>query len=497
MISIVCSSITPNGAYKKEILNKIGLKNVEFLHYENKGEYSLSEIYEKGLAESQHDIVLFIHDDIILNTKNWGRKLIKHFETSNFGILGVAGTTKLNSSGTWWENKEHMVGIVNHKHNNHTYTSKYSANLGDKIVKTLLVDGVFFAVDKKRLKYQFNVEVKGFHFYDIDFTFGNHVNGCDVGVIFDIRITHLSIGQTNEKWEENKVNFVKKWEKNIPLELIPDMIYPEPKLHIKKQPKVSIIIPHINNHALLITCLDSLFTTNYDNFEIIVADTGSEDVNDLEDMLSDYTNLRLVKYDYYNFAKINNDVVSNHISDDSELLLFCNNDIEMINDAISIMVKYYISNKQSVGTVGCRLHFDNELIQHSGVAIYYRDSNKQIFISHLGINSYYGYNADPENVIGNTAAFLLINKHLFNKAHGFNEKYIECFEDVELNLEVLKMGKSNINISDAVCWHRESSTRSKSEHKDIRQTKDYNERLIPYINKNFNTNISKYIKIIQ
>ncbi len=47
----------------------------------------------------------------------------------------------------------------------------------------------------------------------------------------------------------------------------------------------------------------------YDNYEIIIADTGSD-----EEVIKAYDNLlndkvRLVRYDFYNFAKINNGVV--------------------------------------------------------------------------------------------------------------------------------------------------------------------------------------------
>ena len=38
---------------------------------------------------------------------------------------------------------------------------------------------------------------QGFHFYDLDFTFNNHLNGVKIGVIYDIKITHKSPGPTD------------------------------------------------------------------------------------------------------------------------------------------------------------------------------------------------------------------------------------------------------------------------------------------------------------
>ena len=42
----------------------------EMLVYENNGEYSLPQLYNKGLDESTNDIVVFMHDDIDIETTN-------------------------------------------------------------------------------------------------------------------------------------------------------------------------------------------------------------------------------------------------------------------------------------------------------------------------------------------------------------------------------------------------------------------------------------------
>ena len=62
---------------------------------------------------------------------------------------------------------------------------------------------------------------------------------------------------------------------------------------------------------------------------------------------------------------------------------------------------------------------------------------------------------------GNTAAFMLISKNLFNEIGGFNEIYDECFEDVELNLLCLLKNKVNVTNNVAACYHLESQTRTR------------------------------------
>lgn len=233
MITVVCSSQYPLYDFKEHVIKTSGLFNkIEFLGYENKGEFSLTEIYNRGLKNAKNDIIVFMHHDLTIDTKQWGNKLLKHFEKdSQIGIIGVAGTTYLPSSGQWWEDRSKMVGIVNHEHEGKKWESKYSDNLQNEIKETVIVDGLFIAIHKKRIKHPFDVTVKGFHFYDINFCFQNYLSGVKVGVITNIRITHKSIGITNEQWEENKKHFAVRYEKELPV-----------KIKVKETDKLKILI---------------------------------------------------------------------------------------------------------------------------------------------------------------------------------------------------------------------------------------------------------------
>jgi glycosyltransferase involved in cell wall biosynthesis len=119
-------------------------------------------------------------------------------------------------SGQWWENRRKMYGIVNHQQGTKKWESKYSEPIGKDIKPVVVVDGLFIAIHKKRIKKNFNEEFKGFHFYDIPFCFENYLEGVKVGVITNIRITHQSIGMTNEQWESNRQLFVQKYSSKLP-----------------------------------------------------------------------------------------------------------------------------------------------------------------------------------------------------------------------------------------------------------------------------------------
>ena len=204
-----------------ELLKKsVGLPGVKIIPVKNNGEYSLTEVYNKILSESQTDIVVLCHDDIYFDTKNWGQKIINHFKRNNeYGILGLAGSTYLPESSKWWEDTSKMKGIVNHEHEGKKWESKYSQNKGNQIEDVVLVDGLFIVVNKKNIKTNFNGDIDGFHFYDVDFCVNNFINDVKIGVIYDVRVTHKSIGQTNEQWELNRIKFADKNKDILPLKI--------------------------------------------------------------------------------------------------------------------------------------------------------------------------------------------------------------------------------------------------------------------------------------
>ena len=193
-------------------------KGITVIQKINNGEKSLTQVYNEILDESPNDIIIFTHDDVYFDTKAWFHKIKSHFEKTEYGILGMAGTTHLSETGQWWETKrkKDMIGIVNHESGGRKWESKYSEGFGNDIHPAVIVDGVFIAVDRKKLKNKFNEEFEGFHFYDLPFCYENYLKGVKVGVITNVRMTHKSIGMTNEQWEKNRKLFVEKFSSTLP-----------------------------------------------------------------------------------------------------------------------------------------------------------------------------------------------------------------------------------------------------------------------------------------
>lgn len=234
MITIGYCTRKSDDNHKKHLIKTCGLgdKKVQVIEIVNEGDRSLTECYNEILNKSSNDIVVFCHSDITIETKQWGNKLTKLFNKNpDYGIIGVAGSKKLNETGKWWDIPKSMVGRVSHTHEGKTWLSSYSEDQGTDIEETVIVDGVFFAINKKLIKKDFNEGVTGFHFYDVTFCFENYLAGVKIGVVTNIRIDHKSIGQTNEQWETNRQLFAENFKDSLPV-TIKKVIRPNQKLKV-------------------------------------------------------------------------------------------------------------------------------------------------------------------------------------------------------------------------------------------------------------------------
>jgi len=502
MITIIYSTHKDeqfNNKFKQHLLQTVGLKDVQILEYKNNNEFSLSEIYNKGISHSNFDIVVCCHNDIKLEN-GWGKKLLKDYsDNPEYSIIGKAGTSYFPESGVFWEKMQQtMVGQVYHQPDKDKWLSKYSPKL-PIIVPVVSIDGLFLSFNKTKIKHTFDESIGRFHFYDHLFCLPNYLDGVKIGVTSSFEIIHQSIGRPNQEFYETKEKFVEKWKHVLPLDLKPEKIYiPEIKEKpIKNIGKVAVIIPTKGNIEMLKECVDSFYThCNSELFDIFIADTGSTDdeKETLKSNIKDYNNIKLIEYDYYNFAKINNDVVKNHVTDEYEFLLFCNNDIKLLNNVIYGMLNIFKTTPK-VGTIGCRLHFEDNTIQHDGVICLF-DSKQNLLISHHGLNSYYNFSNNNRKILGSTAALLIIKKEVFIKCGYFNENYTTCFEDVELNLKCLMLGLDNYCNSNLVSYHYESQTRNNDDEKSKKQFNDYNNILKPFVINNYDK-LKTHIQIIK
>ena len=243
-------------------------------------------------------------------------------------------------------------------------------------------------------------------------------------------------------------------------------------------PYILVLIPSKDRNDLLFNCMDSLSihtSKNLTNINVCVIDTGStpECIKEIKEYIADdnsHLMMSLEEQDYYNFAKNNNQGFKDQKGKQYDYVLFCNNDIQLLNDAIGHMIWTY-ENEMDVGTVGIRLHFGDGKIQHLGA--FCQAQGENVSPGHYGFGKIITGSvlSGAQEVPANTCAFMMMKAPLFNDLL-FSEEYLECFEDVQLNLEVGIKGFRNICNLNAAAFHFESMSRNKDPKKDQRQAED-------------------------
>ncbi|GAB2497053.1 glycosyltransferase [Algoriphagus taiwanensis] len=211
MISIIVLSNRRSlfSEFEKSVKLTIG-SSFELIRVDNfQNQFSIFKGYNLGAKQAQNNILLFVHEDIIFHSKNWGKLLINYFETlSNPGVLGVAGCSYLPiSPSDWW------VGNRTYLHTNFLSNDKNGVIgegkhmiYGDQVPCPVFgLDGMFLAMKKTVWEeFPFDESLKGFHGYDTSICY--QVSKCYQNYFIPgILIEHFSKGYPNEVWLENTI----------------------------------------------------------------------------------------------------------------------------------------------------------------------------------------------------------------------------------------------------------------------------------------------------
>jgi len=145
--------------------------------------------------------------------------------------------------------------------------------------------------------------------------------------------------------------------------------------------------------------------------------------------------------------------------------LFLNNDTVPTQGWLEEMIKV-VERDPRVGIVGSKLLFPNNTIQHAGVFI--ADNPWPITPCH----AFYKKPSDaPEvNMVKEyqcvTGACMLIRKSLFDETGGFDESYLNGYEDVDLCFKVREKGFKIVYTPKSVLYHFESQTATRHDHEN-------------------------------
>jgi len=228
----------------------------------------------------------------------------------------------------------------------------------------------------------------------------------------------------------------------------------------------SIVMPVWNRVELTRDCLTALAgLKDQPEYELIVVDNGSTDgTTDFLRQLSGDVRV-IVNEENLGFAKACNQGAA---AARGKYLVFLNNDTIPQPGWLTALVAE-VDNHAEVGVVGSKLLYPNGTVQHAGVV---RDCARR-----LPYHIYKGFAAGHPAVNQRrefqivTAACLLIRRALFDEVGGFDEGYVNGFEDADLCLKVRERGYVVVYQPRSVVVHLESQTPGRKLHDDVNATR--------------------------
>jgi O-antigen biosynthesis protein len=265
--------------------------------------------------------------------------------------------------------------------------------------------------------------------------------------------THIS----GRRALEDHLNRLKKEGK------VEDGIFPNSyrlRYRLNSLPLVSIIIPNRDNAGELSVCIKSIIDgSTYKNYEIIIMENGSVEKQtfDLYRKLENVENISIYTWDKtFNYSQINNDAVD---FAKGEIVLFLNNDMKVISPGwIESMLQH--AKCERVGCVGAKLYYENNTIQHAGIVVGLCGIAGHPFKRFSrGSHGHKGRLNVIQNVSAVTGACLMMRKSVFYEVGGFDERYPLAFNDVDLCMNVRKLGYLIIYTPYSELYHCESKTR--------------------------------------
>lgn len=226
MLSLIVCSVNPLllENMKQSAATTVGVEH-EWLVFDNRADnLGICEVYNQLALQAVHPYIVFLHEDLILKTKDWGKYLLEVFNSDDtIGLIGVAGSDYKSRFMSGWysggSGKDYfnIIHRLAEKDKVLYFPEKWEKNE----VEVVCIDGVFMACPKsvwssKRFDQDL---LKGFHFYDIDFSL-RVAASKKVWVSNQIALVHLTVGgDFGDRWIEQAFIFHEEKKRLLPYEL--------------------------------------------------------------------------------------------------------------------------------------------------------------------------------------------------------------------------------------------------------------------------------------
>jgi len=213
--------------------------------------------------------------------------------------------------------------------------------------------------------------------------------------------------------------------------------------------RISVIIPNYNGSSTIGKCLETLFSSDYDNFEVIVTDDCS--IDNSAEIIKKFP-CKLIPLDKHSGAsKARNAGAENSAGD---ILFFIDADCLIRSDTLTKVNKAFsVTDNAIIGGTYSAIPYDKDFFStFQSVFINYSETKKE-----------------PPDYIPTHA--MAVARDIFMKSKGFKEDFLPILEDVEFSHRLRKTGHKLTMNSEILVRHIFNFTLIKSLQNAFRKSK--------------------------
>ncbi len=233
------------------------------------------------------------------------------------------------------------------------------------------------------------------------------------------------------------------------------------------RPELSIVIPVYDNWWLTARCLrelDALRDAGSVSFETIVVDNASRD--ETPDAIALFPWVRYLRFERNrNFAGGCNAGVR---AAEAPLALLLNNDAYPLGDAFAPLVRAF--DRAEVALAGGALFFEDGVTQAAGLAMlpnahwHYSCRNLPADLEDVTM---------PRDALAVSGAAMAVRTEWFVENGGFDESFVNGFEDVDLCMRAREQGRTIAYVADARFAHYEAASAGRFEREAQNERRFY------------------------
>lgn len=225
--------------------------------------------------------------------------------------------------------------------------------------------------------------------------------------------------------------------------------------------KIGIVIVNYNGEKYQNDALKTIYESSYDNFEIIIVDSGSKD-NSIAMAKEVYPNVHyLLQEENVGVAKGNNIGIRYAIEKlQVDYVLLLNNDVELDKDTIRYLIEE--ANPNTIVVPKIYYYDPHDMLWFAGGSMVWNKGESE----HWGnFETDHGQFDLRKEITYSPTCCMLIHKSVFERVGYIDETVFMYFDDTDFCARVNKAGIKILYVPESIMWHKVSSAGGGSDSK--------------------------------